>query len=170
MMAFRPGAPAAGSALAIAAVLTLGASGQDQFPTPPTPQHPIFRAGATLVAVDVYPMKDGKVVPGLKASDFEIKEDGKPQQVEFFEFLNFPFNPIDAERRDPNTAEEGERLAADPHHRAFVVYLDTYHMQAFGAWRSQGPVVAFLDRMFGPNDYFAALDPRTPVSQLTFGQ
>jgi VWFA-related protein len=43
-------------------------------------------------------------------------------------------------------------------------------MQAFGAWRSQGPVVAFLDRMFGPNDYFAALDPRTPVSQLTFGQ
>lgn len=146
------------------------AAAQQQFPTPPTPQHPVFRGGSTLVAVDVYPTKDGKVVEGLTPSDFEVKEDGKPQTVEFFEFLKFPFNPIDSERRDPNTAEEGERLAADPHHRAFVAYFDTYHMQAFGAWRSQAPVVAFLERMLGPNDYFAALDPTRPVTALTFGQ
>lgn len=170
MMAPRLFASAAGSALVLAAVMTLGAAGQDQFPTPPTPQHPIFRAGATLVAVDVYPMKDGKVVPGLKAADFDIKEDGKPQQVEFFEFLKFDANPLDADRHDPGSAEEGERLAADPHHRAFVAYFDTYHMQAFGAWRSQSPVVMFFDRMLGPNDYFAAMDPETPIAQLTFGQ
>lgn len=161
---------ALGLAAAAAGAVAIGASGQQQFPTPPTPQHPIFRAGATLVAVDVYPTKDGRVVEGLTPADFEIEEDGKPQTVEFFEFLKFPVNAIDADRRDPNTAEEGERLAADPHHRAFVAYFDTFHMQSFGAWRSQAPVVGFLERMLGPNDYFAALDPKTPVTALTFGQ
>ena len=43
--------------LAAAAAATVLAA-QQQFPTPPTAQHPIFRAGATLVAVDVYPTLD----------------------------------------------------------------------------------------------------------------
>src|SRR5215469_14566248 len=123
-----------GLGIACLGAVALGAAGQQQFPTPPTPQHPVFRAGATLVAVDAYPTKDGKFVDGLTPADFEIKEDGKPQTVEFFEFLQFQPNPA-SERQDPQTAEEGERLAADPHHRAFVAYLDTYHLISNGAYR-----------------------------------
>jgi VWFA-related protein len=152
----------------------LGASvalwAQQQFPTPPTPQHPIFRAGATLVAVDVYPTRDGRVVEGLTPADFEVKEDGKPQSVEFFEFLKFGTNPADSERRDPQTAEEGERLVADPHHRAFVAYFDTYHLTTDGARKMRQPAVEFLERTIGPTDYFAGMNPETPAASLVFGQ
>jgi VWFA-related protein len=154
---------AAGSAIVLLAA-------QQQFPTPPTPQHPIFRAGATLVAVDVYPMRDGRVIEGLTPSDFQVTEDGKLQSVEFFEFLKFEPNPPDRERRDPQTAEEGERLVADPHHRAFVAYFDIYHFTVWGAWRMQQPAIDFLDRTVGPTDYFAAFGPDTPPARLTFGQ
>jgi VWFA-related protein len=143
---------------------------QAQFPGPPTPQHPIFRAGATLVAVDVYPMRDGRVIEGLTPADFEVKEDGKAQSVEFFEFLKFGSNPSDSERLDPQTAEEGERLVADPHHRAFVAYFDTYHLLTAAAQKFRAPVMDFLERTIGSTDYFAALNPDTPIAGLTFGQ
>jgi len=159
-----------GFTVACASAAALAAARQQQFPTPPTPQHPIFRAGATLVAVDVYPTRDGQVVEGLSPGDFQVTEDGKPQSVEFFEFLKFEPNPPDRERRDPQTAEEGERLVADPHHRAFVAYFDTYHFAVWGAWRMQQPVIDFLDRTVGPTDYFAAFNPDTPPARLTFGQ
>ena len=141
-----------------------------QFPTPPTPQQPIFRAGATLVAVDVYPTRDGRVIEGLTPADFAVKEDGKPQSVEFFEFLKFQTNPADSERRDPQTAEEGERLVADPHHRAFVVYFDTYHLLTPAAQKFRAPTIEFLERTIGSTDYFAAMNPETPPAGLTFGQ
>ena len=156
------------SAAAALAVVLLAA--QQQFPTPPTPQHPVFRAGATLVAVDVYPTRDGQVVEGLTPADFEVKEDGKAQAVEFFEFLKFATNPADGERRDPQTAEEGERLVADPHHRAFVAYFDTYHLTTAGARKMREPAVDFLDRTIGSTDYFAAMNAETPAASIVFGQ
>src|SRR6202050_3999171 len=150
------------------AVVLLAA--QQQFPTAPTPQNPIFRAGATLVAVDVYPTRDGHIVEGLTPADFQVDEDGKPQSVEFFEFLKFDTHPPAEDRRDPQTAEEGERLVADPHHRAFVAYFDVYHLTVAGARNMRQPIIEFLDRTIGPTDYFAALNPDTPISSLTFGQ
>jgi VWFA-related protein len=159
-----------GLTFACAGAVALGAVRQQQFPTPPTPQHPIFRAGATLVAVDAYPMKDGRVVEGLTPADFEVKEDGKPQSVEFFEFLKFETHPADSERRDPQTAEEGERLVADPHHRAFIAYVDTYHLLTDGARKMRQPAIDFLERTIGSTDYFAAINPETPTSTLAFGQ
>ena len=143
---------------------------QQQFPTPPTAQHPVFRAGATLVAVDVYPTKDGKIVEGLTPADFDVKEDGKPQTLEFFEFLKFEQQPIDSERIDPTTAEDGERLAADPHHRAFIAFFDTYHLTTVGARNMRTPVTDFFNRTIGNTDYFAAMNPDTLVAAITFGQ
>jgi VWFA-related protein len=158
------------STCAVAALTALVFAAQQQFPTPPTPQNPIFRAGATLVAVDVYPTRDGHLVEGLTPADFQVDEDGKPQSVEFFEFLKFDTHPPGEDRRDPQTAEEGERLVADPHHRAFVAYFDVYHLTVAGARNMRQPIIEFLDRTIGPTDYFAALNPDTPISGLTFGQ
>ena len=64
-------------------------------------------AATTLVQVDVYPTKDGKIVEGLTTADFEVFEDGKPQAVDGFEFVRIEPNTPDALRRDPNTQEEG---------------------------------------------------------------
>jgi VWFA-related protein len=49
-------------------------------------QGPVFRTGARDVIVDVVATdKDGHSVSGLRASDFAILEDGKPQKIDFFE-------------------------------------------------------------------------------------
>lgn len=47
---------------------------------------PVFRAQSKLVIVDVVVTdKSGKAVPGLKASDFQLTENGTPQIVSVFE-------------------------------------------------------------------------------------
>src|SRR6188472_2774639 len=53
---------------------------QDQQPPPPK-----FKSTTALVEVDAIILdKDGKFVPGLKAEDLEIREEGKPQQIQQF--------------------------------------------------------------------------------------
>ena len=49
-------------------------------------QGPVFRTGARDVVVDIVATEnDGKAVSGLRASDFAVFEDGKPQKIDFFE-------------------------------------------------------------------------------------
>ena len=46
-----------------------------------------FRGGVELIYVNVVVRdKDGNVVRGLKAEDFVVTEDGKPQSVSSFDF------------------------------------------------------------------------------------
>jgi VWFA-related protein len=135
-----------------------------------TQQPPVFRGGVTLVNVDVYPRRDGRVVEGLKAEDFQVFEDGKPQAVEAFEFIRIQPNAVDADRRDPNSKEEGDRAAADPHNRVFVIYLDVFHTSFAGARDTRVPLLDFLHRTIGPTDLFAVTTPDTPPRQLVFGR
>ncbi len=53
----------------------------------PTQRAPVFRSGANLVYVDVYPRRDGRVIEGLTPSDFQVLEDSKPQSVYLFDFI-----------------------------------------------------------------------------------
>jgi VWFA-related protein len=133
-------------------------------------QRPVFRGGATFVRVDAYPRRDGQVVTGLTADDFEVFEDGKPQRVETFEFIRFEPNTPDTERRDPNTFADSERQAADPRNRVFVVFLDIFHLSFESVNRVRTPVLDFLDRAVGPTDLFAAMTPEIPVSRMVFGR
>lgn len=49
-------------------------------------QGPVFRTGARDVIVDIVATdKEGHAISGLKASDLQVLEDGKPQKVDFFE-------------------------------------------------------------------------------------
>ena len=104
--------------------------------SPQNPQQPVFRGGANFVNVDAYPRRDGRLVEGLTAADFQIFEDGKPQRIESFEFIKIEPNVPDADRRDPNTQRDAERLLNDPRRRAFVVYLDEYHISRWGSPRA----------------------------------
>jgi VWFA-related protein len=70
-----------------------------QAPAPPTTTAPVkpveaprqvFRSAREVITVDVIVRdKSGNVVRGLSANDFEIREDGQPQQI-----LNFSFEEI----------------------------------------------------------------------------
>jgi VWFA-related protein len=131
---------------------------------------PVFRGGTTFVSVDVFPRRDGAVVEGLEAGDFEVLEDGVPQSVESFRFIRIDPNPADQERRDPNTAADSARQAANPDNRVFVVYLDTTHTTIGGSHYARQPVLDFLTRTIGSGDLFGVLTAEVPVHQLVFGR
>ena len=138
--------------------------------TAQAPQTPVFRAGATLVSVDVYPRRDGRIVEGLTAADFRVFEDGKPQPVETFEFVRVPPKDIEAELRDPRSVSDMEREATNPRNRLFVVYLDIYHTGMFDSQAVRLPLLEFLRRGLGATDLFAVMTPEIPLAALTFAR
>ena len=72
------------------AALSVGQGGAQN--PPPTQRPPVFRTGANAVLVDVYPMKDGRILKNLEPGDFTIKEDGVVQKIEHVEFVDvLPF-------------------------------------------------------------------------------
>jgi VWFA-related protein len=156
--------------LTIAALIGAGgivAIGQQQ---PQQQKPPVFRAGVNLVQVDAYPTRDGRIVEDLTAADFEVREDGKPQAIENVEFIRIEPNTATAERRDPNTQEEGNALAADPRNRVFVIYLDHYHVGLDGSHRTRQPLVSMLDRMLTATDLFGVMTPLLGPRDLILGR
>ena len=137
---------------------------------PQDPQRPVFRAGTNLVRVDAYPAKDGKIIEGLTAADFELLEDGVPQQIESFQFVHYEQNTPSGERRDPNSQRDGFRLAADPAYRVFVIYLDNLHVDFAGSHSVRTPLITFLNRVLGRNDLFGVLTTRHTINELMLGQ
>ena len=70
----------------IAATVLAAATATSTSPFAQQPQ-PVFRSRLNLVSVDVIVRdKSGAVVRNLTASDFEIKEDGRPQDITNFNF------------------------------------------------------------------------------------
>ena len=136
----------------------------------PQQPRPIFRSDAHFVTVDAYPLKDGKVVEGLTAGDFTVEEDGQPQTIENFEFIEGTSGSPESARRDPNTVRESQLLAADARTRAFVVYLDVPHVSVEGAYATRGPLVSMLNGLIGENDLFAVTTPDQAPTAITFAR
>ena len=53
-------------------------------------QAPVFRAGVESVYVDVFATRDGTPLPGLEASHFELKDDGRLQRPELLAVESLP--------------------------------------------------------------------------------
>ena len=80
----------------------------------PQPQkRPVFRGNTQVVSVDVI-VRDGSggVVRGLTAADFEVTEDGKPQEISSFTFEEISDKPAAAKTIDLLAGAE-TRLAED---------------------------------------------------------
>jgi VWFA-related protein len=60
----------------------------------PTAQEPTFRARTNLVRVDVLASKGRQPVTDLTPTDFEIRDNGTAQQVEFMRFEELPLNVV----------------------------------------------------------------------------
>ena len=134
------------------------------------PQQPVFRTEANFVRVDVYPTRDGTVVPDLQAEDFEILEDGVPQRIETFELVHVATGPVPGSVREPDTVAESLDLVANARARVVVVFLDTYHVSDESS-QNLGPALAdVLRRELGPDDLVALMTPDMRASDLTFGR
>ena len=74
----------------------------------PSAQQPTFSAKREAVRVDALVTDGGKVVPGLGASDFEVRDNGVPQTVDLVSFQQIPLNVFLA--LDTSASVSGERL------------------------------------------------------------
>src|SRR5688572_29766468 len=124
---------------------------------PQKPQQPIFRSDAHFVLVDAYPLRDGKVIEVLAASDFEVREEGVIQTIDTFEFIPGGDAEPESARRDPNTVAESREAVADPRARAFVVDLDIDHVSIAESRRVRVPLVEMLQRILSPKDKFGVI-------------
>ena len=74
----------------------------------PSAQQPTFSAKREAVRVDVLVTDRGKVVTGLGAGDFEVRDNGVPQTVDLVSFQQIPLNVFLA--FDTSASVSGERL------------------------------------------------------------
>lgn len=87
---------------------------------------PLFKAGVRLIEVDAFVTdRDGNFVRGLTPEDFEIIEDGKPQDIRAFSFVDLPLERARgaaAGRRDATVPDITTN--AEPA-RTYVILLDS---------------------------------------------
>lgn len=132
------------------------------------PQQPI-RVGTNFVRVDAYPTKDGRIVEGLVAADFEVLEDGVPQKIETFEHVVATIGPHSA-RTEPNSQRDMARAVANPRNRVFLIFLDGPHVDGVPARLITEPLIGFMRKYLADDDLVALMTPGMSASQVTFGR
>ena len=179
----------AGRRLAVSAALFLGliaalpaqtpqkpANGSPSAPSDPSapaePAQPVFRAKVNLVRVDVSVNgRNNTPLEDLQASDFLVKEDGVPQNVETVQFvkLNGQVPADQKESIDIRSPEHAEVEAAREDVRLFVLFLDDYHVDKSPQIMIplRRTLKAFVEKL-GPYDLVAVVDPLTPLTHIRF--
>jgi VWFA-related protein len=90
---------------------------QSQAPTPPATRQnqPVIRSNSRLVMLDVVVTdKSGKPVTGLSKEDFQVLEDGEPQDIASFETPESHFNPDSQSAPLSGSAREKTAHGAHP--------------------------------------------------------
>ena len=86
----------------------------------PPQERPTFRAAIEAVQVDVMVTDAaGRLVTGLTAADFELRENGKPQAITTFSAVDIPI-----ERGELPLAEPDVRTNEGPEGRIYLIALD----------------------------------------------
>lgn len=155
----------------LAAAAVALAAAQQPAP-PPAPQTPTFRAGVSLVRVDVTVTdRDGLPVEDLVAGDFIVEEDGVVRPIEAFELVRLTGEPAPGDdlSLDIRSLDHGRAEAAREDVRVYALFLDDYHITRSPAvtQRLREALRAFVENL-GPTDLVAVMDPLTPLSALQF--
>jgi VWFA-related protein len=143
------------------------ATAQQPAEQPPAEQ-PTFRTGINFVRVDaIVTDRQGKPIADLGESDFEVFENGTPQTIETFRFVQSDGStPVDSTGPIRSRADE-ERAAADENARIFVFFLDDYHVRLGNSMAIRRPLAEFIQNSIGPNDLLAVMYPLTPLDAVT---
>ncbi len=157
------------AALVAAFSVTLRSSRQDPQTQPPRP--PTFRAGTDLVRVDVTVIdRRGNPVTSLTAEDFEVRDNGQPQEVTSFKLVEAtgaaPDDDVSLEIRHPGHAAAE---AARDDVRVFLIFWDEYHISPFvSALRAREDLTRIVLNAFGPTDLVAIMDPLLTIEAIRF--
>jgi VWFA-related protein len=136
----------------IAAVVSSGRAPQQA-------QAPVFRITADLIEVHaVVKDRSGAIVRGLTREDFSVFEDGKPQSVVQFFFVDKPLPaPSAADRRPVATPADVASNAQPPDRRLYLLVLDAANVDASRSTVVKRLARQFIDENLGPNDLAAVM-------------
>ncbi len=133
----------------------------------PTDEDDVVRINTNLVQVDaVVKDKNGKLVTDLRAEDFEILEDGKPQPITNFVFISADTpasttQPIAATTTAPATKNKNAppappvRLRPEQVRRTVALIVDDSCMTPFSTLSVRDALKKFVDEQMQPNDLVA---------------
>lgn len=130
---------------------------------------PRFRAGANLVRVDAYVSKDNVAITDLKAEDFTVFEDDRPQQIENFQLVNARIPNPQTERREATTVRDMNQQAADSA-RLFTLFFDRFFVQPEGSYHARKPIIDTLDKVIGPDDMVGMMTPEMTPGAVTYSR
>jgi VWFA-related protein len=133
------------------------------------PSLPRFRAGANLVRVDTYVSKDDVAVLDLKAEDFTVYEDDKPQTIADFELLHARGPLTTTERRDPDNTRDMRQQANDAV-RQFTLFFDPLSNSYSSAYHVRKPLIETLEKVIGPDDVVGVMTPDISPAGISYGK
>ena len=137
---------------------------QPQLPTPPPPQQPssdkddVIKITTNLVQVDVVVTKGGKVVPNLKAEDFELFEDGKRQAITSFAYIsNVPntTQPVASVDKKKTPIVPYGPVKPNEARRTMAFVVDDLALSADSMYQVKRQLRKFIEEQMQPNDLIA---------------
>lgn len=137
------------SLIALSGVLLTTATGQAQTkPSPIQEQEDVIRVNTELVQTDVMVFdKKSRFVDGLKAEQFALKVDNKPQTISFFERVTS--GKANEEKNTPGTAgansSNTSTSTAALRDRTVIFFVDDLHLAPASLSRTRDALLAFID-------------------------
>lgn len=136
---------------------------------PSVPPSVTFQVEVNYVDVDVVVTDEqGNFVSDLTREDFEVFEDGKPQKVDTFSYVEIPI------REDNVLVLDGRPVSSDTHSnrepfsgRLYVIVLDDLDVSAMRSTHVRKSAREFVEQYMGANDLAAVIHTsgRTDASQ-----
>jgi VWFA-related protein len=144
-------------ALAVSMLAALSVGAQTK-PTPSPEQDDVIKVNTELVQTDVMVFdKKGHFVDGLKAEQFALRVDKKPQTISFFDRVTS--GKATADRTAP--AGSGSNPATNTtsattiQGRTVIFYVDDLHLAPDSLVRTRKALTEFIDRGMSDNDQVA---------------
>jgi len=141
--------------LALAAVALTAAAGAQQQPQQP----PVFRSGVQVVEVDARVFdREGRFVTDLTRDDFQILEDGVPQEIVALTLVGAPSvptsptTPTPPPSTDTTTPTQGH-VPTTPAPQTWIFFFDLNHLTPGGGFdRARKAVETFVADRFRQGD------------------
>jgi VWFA-related protein len=155
------------TALLTLAVAGLQAQDQNQPPQQDSQEAYTLRVNSDLVLTNIVvrDKKTGEVIRGLKASDFQVLENGKPQSIISFDFQSVdqaaPLNEATINGKAPNTimGNMNRNVTSQQlrNHRLIVMFFDITSMQPEDLERAQDAARDYINKKMQSADLVAVV-------------
>jgi VWFA-related protein len=159
------------SVLLATALLTTVLFGQTPSPTPPNGED-VVKISTSLIQIDVSVTdSEGKVVPGLKAEDFEIYENGEKQKITNFSFVSAEKPSGEPAKSSAEKTAAGVpvpqvELRPEQVRRTVALVVDDLSLSFESAYQVRRALKKYVDEQMGGGDLVAIIRTGAGIGAL----